>query len=305
MKKSKHFCSRQPRWLILSVVVECVPLSFVPCVRAAAPADNKSPSAPIGPGVVLRDRVNVRARPDRTAEVITQLAKGDVVTVLERKILATQDKGTDWLRVELSPTAKCFVSSKLLVNGAATSDNVHVRCGAGTNFQGIGKLMKGEKVEVVKTMGDWTQIKPTVNCSGWISAELVEVKAAAAPAIVAPPVIEVAPAPAVAPAVAPSATPTPATPPIHVTDRDPDMIERYTVTVGVLQTAPTEPKSPAQYQLMTQEIGRRQYRMDYIEAPGVNVTEFLGKLVRVHGNERWRKGDRYPVLTAERIEMVW
>jgi hypothetical protein len=35
------------------------------------------------------------------------------------------------------------------------------------------------------------------------------------------------------------------------------------------------------------------------------LAKFAGKHVRVMGNQRWHKGDRDPVIVAERVERVW
>ena len=141
-----------------------------------------------GHGTVKAGRCNVRSRPSLYAEVVVQLHKGDAVDVLERKSVTEHEKPMDWLRITLPAGAKCFVSAKLLTDGAANVDDVYVRCGPGANYRDIGKLPKGTKVEVVETKGEWTQIKSTPECHGWIAAELVDVQAAAAPLAAPPPV---------------------------------------------------------------------------------------------------------------------
>jgi hypothetical protein len=44
--------------------------------------------------------------------------------------------------------------------------------------------------------------------------------------------------------------------------------------------------------------------MAYLETSETNLKKFEGKHVRVTGNQRWRKGDRYPVIAIERIDRV-
>ena len=85
---------------------------------------------------------------------------------------------------------------------------------------------------------------------------------------------------------------------------DADAIVQYVVKDGIL-LAVTEAGAPASYQLMTPEMNRLQQRMCYLESDSAKLDRFEGKHVRVAGNERWRKGDRDPVLVIDRIGMVW
>ena len=243
-----------------------------------APADGKKIAT------VLKERVNLRARPDTKAEVITQVNKGAKLDVLEEK-----DK---WVRVSLPDTTKCYVAAKFVKDGAATSDAVNVRSGPSTNHKDIGKLNKGDKVEVVETKGEWTQIKPTAGCCGWVSADLVEVTTIAPPAPepapVAPPVAVVEPAPAPEPVV-------------KIVEKE--VLVQYVVKDGYLK-AVADDKAPAPYELMTENKGGLEYRMAYLQITEKNMARYLGRHVRVLGNQRWTKGDRFPLIVVERIDVV-
>lgn len=256
---------------------------------------------------VQRERSNVRARPIITSEVVAQLHKGDVVEVLEHKTAPGKDKPMEWLRIPLPATAKCFVAAKLVSDGVASVDALNVRCGPGTQYRDIGKLAKGERVEVLKTVGEWLEIKPTPNCTGWIAAELVEIQATApatAPALppLPPPAIQ---AEVTTPPVAVSPQPIPAAPAIQVVDTDPDVRVAYVVKDGVLKAAKDPANTPGSHQLMTPEKNGLQHVICYVNAPQLNLGRYEGKLVRVSGNQRWHKGDRYPLIVAERVDMVW
>jgi uncharacterized protein YgiM (DUF1202 family) len=197
----------------------------------------------------------------------------------------------------LPASAKCFVSAKHLADGAANVENLNVRCGPGSNYRDIGKLSKGTKVEVVEKKGEWAQIRPTPECSGWIAAELVDVEAAPR-----------APAPSantsdiVTPPVAVSSTPS--APAVSVVNADPDIMVTYVVKDGYVG-AVNEPNAPAAFELRTTEVDRLSFRMAYLETSDTNLKRFEGKHVRVVGTQRWRKGERYPVLAIERIDRVW
>jgi uncharacterized protein YgiM (DUF1202 family) len=276
----------------------------------AARADTMAQAAPATPavpalaqqGTVLRDRCNIRSRPTTTAEVVAQVSRGDVLNVLERKSATDGGKPMDWLRVTLPATAKCYVSAKLVTDGVVNAASVYVRCGAGTSFKDVGKLAKGDKVEVVEAKGEWLQIKPTAQCTGWISAELVD----ALPAL--PPPAPPAPAQtgrieAVTPPLA-VVTPPPAVPQVRVLDVGPDVQVRYVVKTGTLRGVADAANKPGSYELMTPEVERRSYRIAYLETAQMNLARYEGKNVRVFGNERWRSGERDPVIVVERVEPV-
>jgi len=243
-----------------------------------------------GAGKVLKDNVNVRARADKTAEILVQLKKGDTVEVKERK--------GDWLCIVAPAQTKCFVSAKFLKAGVATHDVVNVRGGPSMNFKDIGKLSKGEKVEVVETKGEWTQIKPTGNCVGWVAANLVEILPPPAPMPAPIQTIEnpPAPMPAILPVLAPA--------PVKIADASDDVHVQFVLKDGYL-VAVTDSNAPAAYALMTENIMGREYIIDYLDAPAASLSRYEGKHVRVLGNQRWKRSERVPVIAVERCEMIW
>jgi len=247
----------------------------------------QAPAITSGHGTVTNDKVNVRSRADKNAEVITQVHKGDAVEVL--------DRNGDWLHITLPATAKCYVSNKLIKDGEASADAVNIRCGPGTNFKDVGKLAKGEKVEVVEVKGEWTQIKPTGHCTGWIAAEFVEIAVPTplpAPIqtseIVTPPV-----------SLPPVDMPPPAAPAPPV-----EVMTRYVVKDGYLSSV-SDVKAPTPYALMTPTISGLNHIIAYLDAPQMKLPRYEGKHVRVLGNERWKRDERYPVIAVERLDMVW
>jgi uncharacterized protein YgiM (DUF1202 family) len=307
MKKSANSCSLRRLFPIVSAALVCAVLWSTQPVRADAGPSIQPVAAPMattGHGTVKGDRCNVRSRPSTSSEVVAQLHKGDAVEVLERKT-SEHGKPAEWLRISLPATAKCYVSAKHLSDGAADADNLNVRCGPGGNYRDIGKLPKGTKVDVIETKGEWTQIKPTPQCSGWIAGELVDVEPAATPAVTAPPstpsvnMPEVVTPPAAAPVLS-SASPAPS---VSIVNIDPDVAVAYVVKDGYLY-AVTEPNAPAVYELRTREVDRLSFRMAYLESTEANLKKFEGKHVRITGNQRWRKGERYPVIAIERIDIV-
>ncbi len=260
-----------------------------------AEAPVSAPASTSDTGKVLKDNVNVRARADKTAEILVQLKKGDSVEVKERK--------GDWLCIVAPAHTKCFVSAKLIKAGAAISDAVNVRGGPGMNFKEIGKLTKGEKVDVIETKGEWTQIKPTSNCVGWVAADLVEIL----PPSPTPAPIQVIDTTPIAAPVVPTLLPVPAPPvsaPITVADTHDEVHIQYVVKDGYLASI-KELNAPSAYALMTENIMRREYIIAYIDAPANTLSRYDGKHVRILGNQRWKHSERTPVIAVERCEIIW
>jgi uncharacterized protein YgiM (DUF1202 family) len=248
------------------------------------------PVSSSGRGTVLKDRVNVRSRADKNSEIVAQVKKGDSFDVLDRK-------GT-WLHIALPSSGKCYVSAKFIREDVSTADAVNVRCGPNANHDIVGKLTKGEKVEVMKAAGEWTQIKPTAHCTGWIAAEFVDVAAPApAPAASAPEVVS--------PPVSLPAAPVPPAPGIESAKTGDEVHMQYVVKDGILAPVKDETNPPASYELRTEDVGGRSYRMAYLDTTEKNLARYEGKHVRVFGNQRWHKTERYPVISVERIDMVW
>ena len=85
---------------------------------------------------------------------------------------------------------------------------------------------------------------------------------------------------------------------------DPDILVTYVVKDGYVG-AVNEPKAPTAFELRTAEADRLSFRVAYLETSETNLKRFEGKHVRVVGTQRWRKGERDPVIAIERIDMVW
>jgi SH3-like domain-containing protein len=268
----------------------CAALVATASVRADSMLAQAAPPASSGRGTVLKDRVNIRSRADKNSEIVAQVNKNDSLEVLDHK-------GT-WLHIALPSSGKCYVSTRFIKEGASTADAVNVRCGPNANHDVVGKLAKGEKVEVVKAEGAWTQIKPTAHCTGWIAAEFVEVATPVPTPTASTP--EVVSSPMTLPVA-----PLPASSGIKPAETEAEVHVQYVVKDGILEAVKDETNPPALYELRTPEVEGRSYRIAYLETTEKNLARYEGKHVRLFGNQRWRKTERYPVIAAERIDMVW
>jgi SH3-like domain-containing protein len=264
-----------------------ISLALAGLTRADVAVVAQAPVITSGRATVLKDKVNVRARADKNSELVAQVNKGDAVEVLDRK--------GDWLRVTLPATAKCFVASKYVQNGAVTADAINVRCGPSTNYRDVGKLAKGEKVEVVDAKGEWTQIKPTAHCAGWIAAEFVEI------AVPTPTPAPIQTSEIVTPPVSLSPV---VSGPLGTVETSTETETHYVVKDGYLAGA-KDTKTPGSYALMTPNVDGRDYIIAYLDAPQMDLARYDGKHVRILGNQRWKHDERYPTIAVERVDMVW
>ena len=96
--------------------------------------------------------------------------------------------------------------------------------------------------------------------------------------------------------------PAPAATEVKVVSTDPDVQVQYVIKTGILQSSG---RDIAPYQLMTEEKNRLQHRRDFLESPDINLDRYIGKTVRVQGNEKWKRGDRYPIIIVDRVDIVW
>lgn len=116
-------------------------------------------------GRVAGARVNVRASASEDAEVLIQLNRGDLVTVL------SEENG--WLKIEPPKGTTFWVHSKMLKDGWVKTDGVNVRSGPGTHYAAVCQVNKETSIDVVEQKGDWVRILPPLNSSVWVNKELV------------------------------------------------------------------------------------------------------------------------------------
>lgn len=125
-------------------------------------------------GIVKGDRLNIRAQAKSNAEVITQLNTGDRVTILEKKTVPYGSRSMTWLKIALPEKATVWVKGDFVKDGVVKADKLNVRSGAGVNFSIVGLARRGDKVEIIRTLADWHEIRPLPGCHGWVSSDYVE-----------------------------------------------------------------------------------------------------------------------------------
>lgn len=129
-------------------------------------------------GVVIGDRVNVRARPLGTAEICCQLKKDDKVEILERREIQTATTNAEiWLRIVLPETATVWVKAELLEkadNQDVVLKRANGRAGPGLAWPSLCILSAKDVVSVRTNATEWVGIVPPRSASGWVAGRLVQ-----------------------------------------------------------------------------------------------------------------------------------
>lgn len=124
---------------------------------------------------VSADRVNVRARASLVGERVTQLRKGDKVTVLAKVTVAPPRDGepADWLKIAMPAAGQTWVSIGFVKEGKVTASKLNVRAGGGERFSIVGRLAKGDVVKEKRVAGDWIEIEHPPGAHAYIAAQFV------------------------------------------------------------------------------------------------------------------------------------
>jgi len=162
-------------------------------------------------GVVKKDRVNVRGQASLRSEVVTQLRKGETVTILEEIPVKKPKKGepSAWARIQLPPNTPVWVYAPYIETAGRTVNirRVNIRTGPGENYSIIGRLERGTPVKEIRTTLPWMEIESPTNAFAFVALDLLEKvpgtaptpSLAAAPAAPATNAVVETPAPTAAP----------------------------------------------------------------------------------------------------------
>jgi len=152
--------------------------------------------------------------PRANAEVLGQLPRGKL-------LYATGPTQGDWLEIEAPPEISGWIFGELLRGDVVEASSVRIRSGAGVGFEGLGTLVKGDRITRRGSQGGWVEFVGLPAMRIWIERSMVSAPAAidltAAPRPVAPP--------APAPAPRPEVTPAPAAAPAPVVRPEPVVVE--------------------------------------------------------------------------------
>lgn len=149
--------------LIMSIII--IGILLLPLEAQAANADSKAGIVAVSSG-----KLNVRSGNSTGSAVVTSLAKGSYVTLIS--------KSGSWWRVEYAKGKYGYCHADYITSLSdstatvnITSGSLNVRNGAGTSYQKIGSLTKGEIVLVLSSSGSWRRILYHGTKTGYVSAQ--------------------------------------------------------------------------------------------------------------------------------------
>lgn len=193
---------------------------------------------------VKSDKVNVRGQAVLTSEVITQLQKGETITVLEEIELKKPKKGEParWLKIALPANTPVWVYAPYIetTNKTVNVSRVNLRSGPGENFSVLGRVERGAPVKEIRVVNNWMEIESPTNAYAFVAAEFLERTAPTAPAPDTAVAAVTPSVPAETPASPVATTPTQPEPPVPtVVAVQPDQAPPATVEDTAAGAAPT------------------------------------------------------------------
>lgn len=228
---------------------------------------------------VTANRVNLRARADREAEMVCQAAQGDLLTI------GAEMQG-EWYGV-IPPTNADLWLSAGFVDGDTVTSRLKVRGGPSVNFSIVGIVEEGQKVTIREKRGEWLRIAPPTGCVLWIHKDLA--------------VIQAPPArPSALPVVS---APLPPAPPVQHAPaaRDPDAVNLWE---GVLHPTESTPNRVAFYRLTRPDQTDPLVTVCYLKGNEEQLKSLLGKKMQIRGREYWLQQQTLPVVVPEMITLL-
>ena len=121
-------------------------------------------------GLITGQRVNLRAGPGASYEVLHQFPHREKV-----QILAIQG---DWYAVPLPDSVPAFVFKEYLQIesdpwASVRVEKLHVRAGPSLGSASLGFLRQGERVRLWTPQGEWQAIQAPGFCRGWVHRSYV------------------------------------------------------------------------------------------------------------------------------------
>lgn len=126
--------------------------------------------------VVTEHKINVRGQPSFIGEVVTQLEKGDKVTVLEKIPVENPKPGdpASWTKIKLPENTPVWVFARFIKDGKVTASRLNLRAGPGDNYSVLGRLDNGEQVKTIRTVEDWMEIEAPDVAYAFIDSSLIK-----------------------------------------------------------------------------------------------------------------------------------
>lgn len=116
-------------------------------------------------GRVSGSRVNIRGSHTTSSDVLTQLKKGQDVTVIEER--------QGWSKIIMPYGISTWVYAPLIKDNLVDRDTINVRSGPAVHYSVLAKLKRGDVVKILDEVDNWIKISPPAGVGGWISSQYV------------------------------------------------------------------------------------------------------------------------------------
>lgn len=292
---------------------------------------------------VLADNVNLRAKPQLTAEVVAQAGYND--TLVAREI------GEEWVEVAAPTNVSLWVMKQYvqLPQNTIGAPRVNLRAGPSINYNIVDTLALGDSiVPRGEEVQEWLKIAPPASAHVWISREYVEIQSApekkdkieekpakndeisakntendektpkkrkktekteeiSTEAPLSQPSAPI-PTPLISPSVPEKDQPVavreiPVPPPADLKLIPLEGQGRLTEVEGELRAAPLINEAPTRYRIVRWQNNRWQI-LCHVYGEAIKFRSLQDKVVRIKGREYWIQGAAAPVLIPEQVQEI-
>lgn len=130
--------------------------------------------------VVNASKINVRGQPTLNSEVVTQLVKGDKVTILEviPDSDAKKNEPANWAKIKLPENTPVWLFAPFVKDGEVNVNRLNLRAGPGERYSVVGRVERGTKVKTIRTVESWMEIEAPENAYAFVGLSLLDTKGA-------------------------------------------------------------------------------------------------------------------------------
>ena len=292
---------------------------------------------------VLADNVNLRAKPQLTAEVVAQASYNETLTAREI--------GEEWVEVAAPTNVSLWVMKQYvqLPQNTIGAPRVNLRAGPSINYNIVDTLALGAQiVPRGEEVQEWLKIAPPASAHVWISREYVEIQSApekmakneenlkntdektsknaeneeksskkrkkseSADEMPVEVTVSQPAAPIPTPLISPSVPEKdqkvaireiPVPPPADLKLIPLEGQGRLTEVEGELRAAPLINEAPTRYRIVRWQNNRWQI-LCHVYGEAIKFRSLQDKVVRIKGREYWIQGAAAPVLIPEQVQEI-
>ena len=128
--------------------------------------------------VVNASKINVRGQPTLNSEVVTQLEKGDKVTIIEviPDSDAKKNEPANWAKIKLPENTPVWLFAPFVKDGEVNVNRLNLRAGPGERYSVVGRVERGTKVKTIRTVESWMEIEAPENAYAFVGLSLLDRK---------------------------------------------------------------------------------------------------------------------------------